>query len=236
MSMSFSEAESCMDPTLQAQQHKLFNQANAQGMSLFAASGDEGAAQPSCDLSSLVKSAGIPASDPDVTGVGGTDLVANLNTGAYQSESVWNEPQYPNAGGGGFSTLYSRPSYQNGAVSNSKRGVPDVTYSASNAHGAIVAWGSSGSKGEFWIFAGTSVGTPQWAALTAIADQIARHGLGNINPALYEMAGHHGTFNDITVGNNNFPPVTGYSATTGWDAASGLGSPHAANIAPRLAS
>jgi subtilase family serine protease len=236
MSMSFSEAENCMDPALQAQQHKLFNKANAQGMSLFAAAGDYGAAQPTCDFSSVEKSAGIPASDPDVTGVGGTDLVADLKTGAYQSESVWNEPTYPSAGGGGFSTLYSRPGFQNGAVHNSMRGVPDVTYSASNQHGAIVAWGSSGSQGEFWIFAGTSVGTPQWAALAAIADQVNGHALGNLNPALYDMSNHNGTFNDVTVGNNNFDPVTGYAAAPGWDAASGLGSPEANHIVARLAS
>jgi len=236
MSMSFSEAENCMDPALQAQQHKLFDKANDQGMSLFAAAGDFGAAQPTCDLSSVQKSAGIPASDPDVTGVGGTDLIANLTTGAYQSESVWNEPQYPNAGGGGFSTLYSRPEYQDGFVHNSARGVPDVTYSASNQHGAIVAWGSSGSPGEFWIFAGTSVGTPQWAALAAIADQVAGHGLGNLNPELYRMSTHSDTFNDITVGNNDFPPITGYAAKPGWDAASGLGSPEATHIVYHLAS
>ena len=235
MSMSFSEAEVCMDPTLQAEQHKLFNKANAQGMTLFAAAGDYGAAQPTCDLSSVMKSAGIPASDPDVTGVGGTDLVANLKTGNYQSESVWNEPAYPSAGGGGFSVLYSRPSYQDGFIHDSMRGVPDVTYSASNAHGVIVAWGSSGETGEFWIFAGTSVGTPQWAALATIANQVAGHPLGNINPELYSMSQNSDTFNDITVGNNDFPPVTGYQAKPGWDAASGLGSPEANHIVRHLA-
>jgi subtilase family serine protease len=89
------------------------------------------------------------------------------------------------------------------------------------------------------VFSGTSVGTPQWAALTAIADQVAQRRLGNINPALYAIGqGKRAVvaFHDITVGNNSFQSVPGYAATPGWDAASGWGSPKARNLVSKLAS
>jgi subtilase family serine protease len=240
ISMSFGEGEQCMDPTLQAAEHSLFDAATARGVSLFAASGDQGAAQYCTDPNSLFKGVSIPASDPNVTGVGGTQLVADLTTGVYRSESVWNQPAYGIGGGGGFSTLYPRPSFQNGVEGvSSMRGVPDVSYSAALDGSAIVAWGSSGTPGEFWIFYGTSVGTPQWAAIVAIADQTADRPLGNVNPALYELGAAHMTyvdvFHDITTGNNDFPPISGYSAQPGWDAASGLGTPIANNLVRELA-
>ena len=237
ISMSFGEAEQCMNPTLQQAEHSLFDTANANGVSLFAGSGDEGAAQfnssvtggPACTAGgAFIKAASIPASDPDVTGVGGTELKANLTTGAYENESVWNEPVYSGAGGGGFSSLYPRPAFQKGVAGiGSMRGVPDVAYSAAFDGGVIVAWGSGGTSFEFWNFAGTSCGTPQWAAITSIADQIAGHRLGNVNASLYALGvgKKAAAFHDITTGNNEFPPISGYSARQGWDAASGLGTP-----------
>jgi subtilase family serine protease len=233
VSMSFGEAEHCMNPTLQLEEHSIFDEANDRGVTLFAAAGDYGAAQLTCDGSAYIKAVSIPASDPDATGVGGTQLHANLKTGAYHSESVWNEPAYGIAGGGGFSTLYPRPSFQNGVLrANSMRGLPDVTYSAALDGGVIVALGSSGSPGEFWIFYGTSAGTPQWAGIVAIADQTAGRSLGNVNPLLYTLP--IGDFHDITTGNNDFPPIAGYSAHPGWDAASGLGSPVANKLVDGL--
>ena len=240
ISMSYGEAERCEDPTLRAAEHSLFDTATARGVSLFAAAGDFGAAQLTCDASSYVKAVSIPASDPDVTGVGGTQLKADLKTGAYHAESVWNDPANSGVGGGGFSTIYARPSFQNGVEGvGSMRGVPDVAYSAALDGGVIVAFGSSGSPGEFWIFYGTSVGTPQWAAIVAIADQSAGRALGNVNAALYDLGVGDlkdvAVFHDITTGNNDFPPISGYAAHPGWDAASGLGSPIASRVVGGLA-
>lgn len=238
ISMSFGEAEQCMAPALQQQEHSLYKTATSKGVTLLAGSGDYGAAQLTCDGSGLVQSASIPASDPNVTGVGGTELVADLKTGKYGSESVWNDPTFPGAGGGGFSSVYSRPDFQDTANTNAMRGVPDVAYSSGSLAGAIVAWGSSGSPGEFWVISGTSVGTPQWAAIVAIADQSAGRDLGNVNPALYKAArngGQNSNFHDITVGNNGYPPISGYAAAPGWDAASGLGSPIANKLVKALA-
>jgi subtilase family serine protease len=103
----------------------------------------------------------------------------------------------------------------------------------------IVADSNIEEGAEFFIFSGTSSGTPQWAALTAITDQLAGRRLGNINPALYAIAqGSRASraLHDITTGNNNFGPVTGYPAGTGWDAVTGWGSPNAGKLAALLAS
>jgi subtilase family serine protease len=175
-----------------------------------------------------------------VTCVGGTQLVADLETGAYQRESVWNDPANSGVGGGGFSTIYARPSFQNDVAGiGSMRGVPDVAYSAALDGSVIVAWGSGGTNFEFWIFYGTSAGTPQWAAIVAIADQSTGRALGNVNPALYELGvgdlKNVAAFHDITTGTNAFPPISGYAAHPGWDAASGLGSPIATNVVGGLA-
>jgi subtilase family serine protease len=241
ISMSFSFTEECESPALLKEEHALFKTAVAQGMTLVAAAGDVGATQFNCEETAPLthRAVGVPASDPNVTGVGGTSLQANLDSGEYESESVWNDGG--GAGGGGFSVLYATPRYQKGVPAiGTKRGVPDVAYSAGVHDGTLVAWGSSGERGSDWFFfAGTSLGAPQWAALTAISDQVAGRRLGNINPALYAIAEskqYAGTFHDITVGNNSFPPVTGFSAAPGWDPASGWGSPIAENLVAQLAS
>jgi subtilase family serine protease len=85
---------------------------------------------------------------------------------------------------------------------------------------------------------GTSSGSPQWAGLIAIADQMAGRDLGYINPALYSLANnptiYANDFFDVTNGNNQTSPIPGYSASSGWDAVTGLGSPNAANLIPDL--
>ncbi len=244
ISQSFGEAEACMDPKLLKRQHSLFNQATAKGITLFASSGDQGSAQPTCDGASFMKSASTPASEPQVTGVGGTNLVADRNpdlhaTGVYQSETVWNSEF--GASGGGFSTIYKRPGFQDAAVKQSQqRGVPDVAYDGDVRGGVIAAWGVPFGVGAFFIFGGTSAGSPQWSGIIALADQKTNHRLGAINPGLYEIAQdeeqYGRAFHDITAGNNGCTllvcgiVVPGFSATTGWDAATGLGSPKVANL------
>jgi subtilase family serine protease len=85
---------------------------------------------------------------------------------------------------------------------------------------------------------GTSSGSPQWAGLVAIADQIAGRDLGYINPKLYQIASnptqYAKDFNDVTTGNNQTSSIPGYSASTGWDAVTGLGTPNTANLLPDL--
>jgi subtilase family serine protease len=241
LSQSFGEGEICMEPSIFAAQHQAFVKAAAEHMTVFASAGDSGSAQPDCNGDGgFFKSVSTPASDPLVTGVGGTHLNANFTTGAYQSETVWNNsglnPDF-GAGGGGYSTKYSRPFFQTFANHNAARGVPDVTYNG-DVYGGVLAVCSECGAGPdaFFIFGGTSAGSPQWSAITALADQSAGHRLGFLNQLLYAIGATAGAysfaFHDITVGNNawDVAGVPGYSATPGWDPASGLGSPNAGNL------
>lgn len=235
ISQSYGEAESCVDPTIMKAQHRAFAKAVAEGITLFASSGDNGAAQPTCDGSSAILSASSPASDPFVTSVGGTSLTATQPDGTYVSETAWND-EY-GASGGGYSTIYSRPFYQNGYVHNSGRGVPDVSYSGDVNNGLLIAWsgGDPTQVGSIYIFGGTSAGSPQWAAMTSLVDSVFGP-QGDINPLLYLFVArfeYSKVFHDITTGNNtvvesdangNPLTITGYNATRGWDAVTGLGS------------
>ena len=242
LSQSYGEAEACEDPAIVKEEHLLFAEAALQGTSVFAASGDNGAGQFSCDGTSFVKSASIPASDPLVTGVGATSLTASQPDGKYESETAWND-EY-GASGGGYSTLYKRPVYQTGLVKSSARGVPDVAYSGDVNNGLLIAWSEDdpANTGDVFIFGGTSAGSPQWAAVTALADQAGHKRLGQLNPYLYAIARtplYNYVFHDITTGNNtvslvdannNTVNITGYPATKGWDAVTGLGTPDVAHL------
>jgi len=236
ISQSFGEDEACLDPTLLPLQHRMFAEATQKHMTLFASAGDSGSAQPNCDQSAFVKAVSTPAVDPLVTAVGGTNLNAadytTSNPGAYESESVWNEPDF-GAGGGGFSLLFSEPSYQEGTINGGKqRGLPDVSYNAAVLHGVLTFVDLDPAlPAGFYLIGGTSAGSPQWAAITAIADQKKGADLGFINEALYHI-GHAppnaaASFHDVTVGNNAFAGIPGFDAAPGWDAATGFGSPNA---------
>ena len=247
ISQSFGENESCMDPALVAQQHALFDTASAKGITLFASSGDLGAAQLNCAGTDIVQAASTPASDPDVTGVGGTQLSATFPAGDYQSETTWNESTtFGSAGGGGYSVLYKRPDYQSPVQKNKARGVPDVAYDAAIDGGVLAVWTCppaagapcDGSSTFVFIFGGTSAGSPQWAGLTALADQLNGGRVGDINKTLYKLGKSKDastSFHDITTGNNAFFSVPGFAAGPGWDAATGLGSPIADTLVPAIA-
>jgi subtilase family serine protease len=265
ISQSFGEAESCFDPKLDKLQHALFQKAVAKGITLFASAGDDGSAQPTCDGSSFIKSASSPANDPLVTAVGGTNLTADTKTGAYGSEIAWNDVFSecgPDAtygcSGGGFSTRYPRPAYQVGVNGTraSGRGLPDVSYNAGVDGGVLTHLGAINvtlgldptDASVFFIIGGTSAGSPQWAGLGALADQLAGHRLGNINPTLYQIGQSNGlnkaAYHDITQGSNRFGflddsnnlvTIPGFNANNRWDAATGWGSPRANVIVPLLA-
>jgi len=224
--------------------------ARARHVTVVAASGDYGAVSDmNLGQTTPVKEVSLPASNPLVLAAGGTSLTANRASGAYLREKAWNTlPALPgghsSASAGGFSTLYSRPSYQTGVPgSGSTRGVPDVAGDA--AFNTGMATFTAGPGGGVLLGAtGTSAAAPLWAGLIALADQFAGHPLGFVNPAIYQIArgrAYHLAFHDVTTGNNTFelrkPPTTvrGYQATPGWDPATGWGSPDAQYLVPLLA-
>jgi len=253
ISQSFGEAEQCVDPAILSQQHAVFRKAVQKGITLFASSGDDGAGNPACnadpnvDPPQLIKSVSSPASDSNVTAVGGTTLYADPPTGAYQSESTWNETADLGdtaAGGGGKSVKYHEPLYQILAQHSGVREVPDVSYDAAVLHGVIIVDTSYDGVHAFWLIGGTSSGSPQWAAIASIVDQIAKRRSGNINPALYALEllpSKLNPFHDIADGSNNSVPdgyggtIQGYSATKGYDMATGIGSPNLGAVAKLLA-
>jgi subtilase family serine protease len=252
LSQSFGENENCVDPTLLAQEHAMYAQAKSQGWTVFASSGDSGAAQGTCDGTGAVKVASSPASDPLVTGVGGTTLNAAAD-GTYIGETAWTEGIFAacnppatdsdfNCSGGGFSTIYQRPTFQASAVQgHNGRGVPDVAYNAGINGGVLTVCSvCNGGVPAVFLFGGTSAGSPQWAALTADADQMAGQRLGDINTALYAIYRtdkHTTALHDVTTGNNDVLSIGGgYNAGKGWDPVTGLGTPNAAILLPKLIS
>jgi subtilase family serine protease len=257
ISQSFAAAEETFHSTqsLLNLRHA-FVSAAADGVTVLGSSGDSGTANSTF---TPIKNPGIfpyptvewPASDPLVTGVGGTYLCTNPVTGTSVDNTdppakCQNQPNREIGwidSGGGFSHVFAKPAYQDTLLAGSTpigamRGVPDVAFQASSRTGTLVYDTAPGAGGWF-IVGGTSCSAPQWAGLVAIADQIAGHGLGQINPTLYRLAAgpNYGTyFYDVTTGNNQADPsIPGYPATTGWDPVTGLGTPDAATLVPALA-
>jgi subtilase family serine protease len=233
-----------------------FISAAADGVTVLASSGDGGSANslktPVPNPSTVgYPTVNWPASDPLVTAVGGTYLCTDPQTGLTVDSSdppanCVNNPGIREIGwidsGGGFSHVFAAPAYQSSLPTGSTpiggmRGVPDVAWQASSRTGPLVYDTSPGAGGWF-VVGGTSCSSPQFAGVVAIAVQIAGHGLGQINPTLYQLAAsdYSKYFFDVTTGNNQADPsIPGYNATTGWDPVTGLGTPNAATLAPALA-
>lgn len=191
-----------------------------------------------------------PASDPLVTSVGGLDLTLNSRGQRTVPDKVWNDPgPTPSAGGGGRSIMFGRPSYQDGvaAVVGRHRGVPDVSMSASCSHPVDVYGNFMDSqhvRPGWFLICGTSEATPIFAGVIALADQLARHPLGPINPYLYQMlASRRRGLTDITHGDNTVSfrqngrsyTVHGWAAVRGYDLSSGVGTIKAKWFVPELA-
>jgi subtilase family serine protease len=165
---------------------------------------------------------------------GDSGLQASRATDAYLAETAWNTS--PEASGGGFSKLFPRPAYQEGTTAT--RGVPDVAAEADPGAGMALAFSTGGAGYVLTQAGGTSVATPLWAAVIALADQYAGQDLGFVNPALYQIgrsASYHQAFHDITTGNNTVQGIAGYQAAHGWDPVTGWGSPDAQVLVPLLA-
>jgi subtilase family serine protease len=188
-----------------------------------------------------------------VTGVGGTQLIQGKK-GTWTSV-VWNDTYNkkvvgstpsPAASGGGLSEFFGRPYYQ-AAVANvvgTKRGVPDISMSGA-CNGAVDIYSSFGGAPAGWsTICGTSEATPEFSGIVALADQVAGHSLGLINPTLYYLSATRAPgIVDVTKGNNTVSfeqggkliTVKGYSARPGYSLATGVGTVNALYFVPELA-
>jgi subtilase family serine protease len=210
-------------------------------VTMLAAAGDEGVTGPGPDGTKLYRhpATSWPASDPMVTAVGGTTLTLSDAGARVGPDKVWDDVY--GAGGGGQSAIFPRPSFQAGVagVTGGHRGVPDISMSASMDGGALTYGSYQGTGGSWQVFGGTSEATPLFAAIVALADQLAGHRLGNINGALYglgaEMKPAKTGIVAVPGGTNSYGGVAGYHATRGYNLAVGWGTINAAVFVPALA-
>lgn len=188
------------------------------GMSYLAATGDAGAG------------VAWPSVSPNVLAVGGTTLT--YNGGGGRAETGWSGT------GGGVSAYTATPPYQNAAVPGMgappRRVVADVAFNANPASGQYVAVIGAGGGAASWVSAGgTSLATPQWAGVVAVANavraQAAQAALGRPHAALYgqvaSVPGYYAAaFADVTQGSNG--ACAGCAAKAGYDTLAGLGTPN----------
>ena len=230
---------------LMGQFNSFYRTAGQHGVTFLGSTGDAGTANPTVAGPNYpFPTVNFPAVSPYVTAVGGTSLYATT-TGKYKKETVWNDGP-GSATGGGVSQYMAEPSYQrllpahDQKLLDGHRAIPDVAFNADPNTGVPVALGFLGSNSGFYIFGGTSEGSPAWAGIVADLDQRAGHPLGFLNPAIYALGAKHllapALAHDVTVGNNAQGSIAGYSAGYGWDAATGWGTPNFKQLAPQLVS
>jgi kumamolisin len=206
---------------------QIFQAASVLGITVLVAAGDNG----SSDGVGTGNHVDFPASNPWVTACGGTTLTAP-DKKTIQSETVWNDGAQGGATGGGVSTVFPVPSYQQGlqatlstnkTVALTGRGVPDIAGDADPNTGYNVL-----VDGQSFPIGGTSAVAPLMSALVALLNQELGKPVGFWNPQLYQAIGTT-AFRDITSGNNG-----AYEAAKGWDACSGVGVPVGTALASAL--
>jgi len=224
-------------------ENRIFKQMAAQGQSIVSASGDNGAYDDGGTLS-----VDDPASQPYVTGIGGTTLTTQYAGGPYSAERVWSDPTdtsfspHGSGGGGGVSGYWGvpdgagvtgYPSYQkNLRPIQSGRAVPDVSLASDPQNSGYAIYFGGG-----WVvYGGTSCAAPLWAGITALVNaQRAAQSLGPIgflNPPIYQLAQGaraQSDFHDTTTGDNLY-----YGAGAGFDDATGWGTPILSGLIPDL--
>ena len=249
-SLSIGLGETCYSAAQLQSFHTSFQTARANHATVYVSAGDSGSANYLCNSKgtpvALGQTVEYPASDTLVSGVGGTTLLAS-QSGTYIGETAWNESVIgAGATGGGFSKLFPRPAYQNGVPGiGAYRGVPDVAYNADPLTGVPIVI-SIGNTTLIAPIGGTSAGAPQWAGITALAEQAVGKRLGFLNGTFYRIlksTSYSKGFHDITTGNNAYSyqdqngktvTVPGYNAGPGWDPATGVGTPKVSGLVKLL--
>jgi subtilase family serine protease len=260
LSQSFSSTEAVWSSQPQMQSLRAgLQDAKNHLVTVVAASGDAGATTEAASGPGYYTKREVnwEASDPLVTGVGGTELV---QSGGKYTSVAWNDTYnkavdklwsgttdpIPHATGGGKSALFSRPSWQNAvkSVTGGRRGVPDIAMSAA-CNGAVDVYTSFQPGKAGWSEGcGTSEATPEFAAIVALSDQVAGRWLGPINPTLYKLLGEHApglvnvTSGDNTVsfyGGKKRYTITGYHARKGYSLVTGVGTINASLFVYELA-
>ncbi len=216
-----------------------YQQADAQGVTIFGSSGDGGVANPNVNGQIYpFPTVNFPASSPYITAVGGTSLMATIH-GQYQSEVGWS------GSGGGISQFFPEPAYQQAYLPSSDqqllngyRGLPDISSNADPNTPVLIYLSFLGpSQAGYYGIGGTSEASPTWAGIIADGNQMAGRPLGFINQALYQISAgnqYAASLHDVTKGNNSSHGITGYHAGPGWDAVTGLGTPNAAKLLQQL--
>jgi len=217
---------------------ELFQEAAAQGQSVFIASGDWGAAglQYSAATGKCVTGTSLNpnemATSPHVTAVGGTTFTPQFNSSGNDTSVVGVAPGGIESGwnrsGGGQSAIFPKPAWQTGAgvPADNARDIPDV---------AMIAWApyvfigadSDGTAKIECCWGGTSLSSPLWAGYSRVlAQQSGNTRLGLLNPAIYALANAGqvaDSVEDVVSGNNTYNGVTGYTAGPGYDQVTGWG-------------
>jgi subtilase family serine protease len=251
------------------------------GVTMLAGSGDQGSTDSICSPASgcanpndviccsSTRTISWPSSDPLVTAVGGTQLHLNAAGTRTAPDSVWNDlsstvgvpgPVYTwGSSGGGRSAVFARPQFQNrvAGVVGGSRGIPDIAMSAA-VNGAVDVYDTTDPSIAGWaIVGGTSEASPLFSGVVALADQVAGHKLGDLNPALYAMgrSGARSGIVPISSGTNSYTfckaadigdngacassadlvNVPGFNANGSYNAATGWGTVNAALFVPALA-
>ena len=223
ISISWGSAESTWTAQAMTAFDSAAQDAAALGVTICAASGNDGSSDGVSDGASHVD---FPASSPHVLACGGTTLQSS--NGVVTSETVWNDGTQGGATGGGYSNQFPLPTWQASIgikpPSGGGRGVPDVSGDADPETGYNVL-----VDGKSLVIGGTSAVAPLWSGLIVLLNQTLEKTLGLLQPTLYGLRQSADAFRDITKGSNG-----AFSAGPGWDPTTGLGSPSGANLAQAL--
>ncbi len=257
ISLSWGEPEQALGRKFVSSYSSIFSQAASSHITIVASSGDSGASgQDNNGNYYRHPVASWPATSPFVTAVGGTKLNLNASGARNGPDAAWNDTYShavndfffgndgpnPLATGGGKSAYYGRPGYQNGVrnVTGNQRGIPDISMSASCSVAVNVFETFTGGQGGWTASCGTSESAPMFAAIVALADQVAGHPLGPVNPALYALAARHAPgIVPVASGNNTVSfsggTVHGFSVRHGYNLVTGLGTVNGQYLVPELA-